>query len=260
MMRHARIVIVLLLSAAGAPGSDMTAHSFTTRVARAIDYRYLLALPDGYDASPEKRWPLILFLHGAGERGDDVWLVAKHGPPRLRRGAPDLTEAEKAAGAILAEKFIVVAPQCPAGEIWNDAGVLALLDDVVQRLRVDATRLYLTGLSMGGYGTWSLASARPERFAAAVPICGGGSLISILIRRGPDRTALQRLPVWAFHGAKDPTVPLAESQRMVDALKRIGAAQVEFTVYPEATHNSWTETYAKAELYDWLLRHRIDAP
>ena len=114
---------------------------------------------------------------------------------------------------------------------------------------MDTNRIYLTGLSMGGYGTWALGTTYPSKFAALVPICGGGELISVLMSSRDEGPALKSLGVWAFHGAKDPVVPVQESQRMVDLLKKMGVQEVKFTVYPEADHNSWTETYNNPELY-----------
>jgi predicted peptidase len=108
---------------------------------------------------------------------------------------------------------------------------------------------------MGGYGTWALGVTHPDRFAAIVPICGGGEMISVLLSSRDKADALKSLGVWAFHGAKDPVVPLEESQRMVNALKRTGVKEVKLTVYPEALHDSWTQTYNEPELYPWLLQH-----
>jgi predicted peptidase len=150
--------------------------------------------------------------------------------------------------------FIVVSPQCPEGEIWSKELLLALLDEVVRTRAVDTNRVYLTGLSMGGYGTWNLGLSHPERFAAIVPICGGGEMISILLAH--DEKALKSLGVWAFHGGKDPVVPVEESQRMVQLLKRRGVTDVKLTIYPEAGHDSWTEAYNDPELYKWLLAHQ----
>jgi predicted peptidase len=249
------LAVFLLAPVCGAVGPQ-TSHVHSASVTKRVTYPYLRSLPAGYEQYGAK-WPLLLFLHGAGERGTDVALVAKHGPPKLLAGGAGVTAAEQAAARVLRDQFIVVSPQCPAGEVWDDDALLALLDKVLAELRVDRTRVYLSGLSMGGYGTWSLALKHPERFAAAVPVCGGGRLLEILISRGMRREALQRLPVWAFHGAQDPTVPPAESERMIDALRRIGAKEVQLTVYPEARHDSWTETYANVEVYTWLLRHAL---
>lgn len=229
-----------------------TAHTFEKTVTRTLGYHYLLSLPRDLAASPGKRWPLLLFLHGAGERGDDVWTVAKHGPTKLLRGA-ELSPAERAAAGILRTQFIVVSPQCPQNQWWDSATLLALLDELEATQPVDPRRVYLTGLSMGGYGTWSLGLGHPDRFAALVPICGGGDLPTVYVANATKPADLRRLPIRAFHGARDATVPLAESQRMVDMLRRMEITNVQLTVYPEAKHDSWTETYADSALYDWLL-------
>jgi predicted peptidase len=262
-----------------AAAETQTVASFKRTVTKTIGYDYLLSLPTGYDAAAEKKWPVILFLHGSGERGTDPWLVAKHGPPKLIRGdgpaakpvsvapgatppSPAPTETAEArtqreqAAAMLRENFIVISPQCPNGPWWDDEAVLALLDDVMAQHKTDASRVYLTGLSMGGYGTWSIALKNPQRFAAIVAICGGGQYADLLRLTREKKAALLTLGVRVFHGAKDPTVPLEESERMVAALKKIGVTDLQFTVYPEAKHDSWTETYNKPELYAWLLKHQ----
>src|SRR5262249_36386121 len=136
-----------------------------------------------------------------------------------------------------------------ARDAWRPGQLIQLVDHVMKHVSIDPERVYLTGLSMGGFGTWRLAATYPDRFAAALPICGGGDPVKMA-------KALSRVPVWAFHGAKDPVVPLAESQHMVDAVKRAGG-DVKFTIYPEATHNSWTETYDNPAVYEWLLAHRL---
>ena len=224
------------------PPNPQMVKQFQYKGTQNINLSYLLFLPKGYEAKGEKRWPMILFLHGAGERGSDIWKVAAHGPPKNVKTHPDFP-------------FIVVSPQCPEDEMWSSEALRKLLDDVTAKYAVDTNRVYLTGLSMGGYGTWDLGLSCPERFAAIVPICGGGNMISVLLA-GPVRgPALRTLGVWAFHGGKDPVVPVTESQRMVDLLKRIGVQDVQLTVYPEAGHDSWTEAYNNSQLYDWLLKH-----
>lgn len=254
MKKLSRIPVpALLVLAAALPVMSQTAEtqgrqqsrSFTKTVTETVGARYLLFLPRGYAEAPERQWPLLVFLHGAGERGDDLEMVAKHGPPKLVKDQPDFP-------------FILVSPQCPAGGRWSDAVVLGLIDEVMADQRVDPARVYLTGLSMGGYGTWSLGLTHPERFAAIAPICGGGDVVKILLADPEKVRALRTLPVRAFHGAKDPVVPPVESERMVDALKRFGARDVQLTVYPEAQHDAWTETYANPELYEWFLSHRRD--
>jgi predicted peptidase len=224
-------------STAMKPGQ--TAQKFHLERKQVLAADYLLFLPQDYDASSDQRWPLILFLHGAGERGTNLWLVAKHGPPKIDTAQTNFP-------------FIVVSPQCPEGKIWSNDLLLALLDEIENKYAVDTHRIYLTGLSMGGFGTWSLGLSHPEKFAAIAPMCGGGELITPLLA---DNAKLTTLPVWAFHGAKDPVVPVEESERMVALLKKQGVTEVKFTVYPEAQHDCWTETYANPELFEWFLKH-----
>lgn len=212
--------------------SAQQAKTFEGTIARKVKLNYLLFLPQGYQTS-DKKWPMILFLHGAGERGNDLKKVKIHGPPKIVEKKKDFP-------------FIVVSPQSP-GFGWDTEALNALLDDVLKKYKVDPDRVYLTGLSMGGYGTWELAARHPERFAAIVPICGGGS--RIWTRR------LRNMPIWVFHGAKDRAVPVEESARLVKALKRQGS-DVRFTIYPEAGHDAWTEAYNNPELYQWLLQQR----
>jgi predicted peptidase len=220
-----------------------TAKTFSITQTRTLSANYLLFLPGNYGADKTKRWPLILFLHGAGERGTNLSLVAKHGPPKI--------DAAK-------NNFITVAPQCPDGKIWSNDLLLALLDEVEAKYAVDTKRIYLTGLSMGGFGTWGLALERPEKFAAIAPICGGGQTILITLAQhyAPEKlAALKTLGVWAFHGGKDTTVTPDESEHMIAALKRAGCEDVKLTIYPEAQHDSWTPTYANPELFAWFLQH-----
>jgi predicted peptidase len=219
---------------APAPPPGQSEQRFEGRVTRRVSYRYLLYLPKAYAADTSRRWPLVLFLHGSGERGDDLAKVKVHGPPKQLDGRDDFPA-------------IVVSPQCPEGERWASDTLAALLDDLGRRLRVDVDRVTVTGLSMGGRGTWDLAMSYPERFAAIAPVCGGAL---------PDRACrLKDVPVRAFHGAKDPVVPLAESETVVLAVKKCGGA-AELVVYPEAGHDAWTATYRDPSLWDWLLSQR----
>jgi len=221
--------------------SPITSATLDWNVSKSGELKYLLYLPSGYKQSDNKKWPLMLFLHGAGERGSDVQRVAVHGPLGLVKQGTNFP-------------FIIVAPQCPASQIWQNDPLLQLLDRMEKDYRVDTKRIYLTGLSMGGYGTWKLGLTHPERFAAIVPICGGCNMLEVILGPRDKAEAVKSLPVWAFHGAKDDVVPLSESQRVVDGLKRGGVKEVKLTVYPEANHNSWTETYNNPELYEWLLK------
>lgn len=193
---------------------------------------YLFYAPDNAAEKRTKKLPLVVFLHGAGERGNDLERVKKHGPPKkIAQGA--------------AFPFFVLSPQCPEDRRWNSEKLYELISYIVDAYPVDPGRIYLTGLSMGGYGTWDLLASYPDLFAAAVPICGGGA---------PWVAAkVKDIPIWVFHGAKDKVVPLSESEVMVEAIKNAGG-NVRFTVYPDAAHDSWTETYDNPEVYNWLLQ------
>jgi predicted peptidase len=221
---------------------NQTAQSADLKFIKQVKLNYLLFLPKGYDDDINKQWPLMIFLHGAGERGTNLTKVAAHGPPKIVTNRADFP-------------FIVISPQCPTGAVWEKEAIIALLDQSLKNYRADSERVYLTGLSMGGFGSWALAAAYPERFAAVAPICGGGNTIDILLPARGKEAALKSLPIWAFHGGKDPVVKLEESERMVDAFKRAGNSDVKLTVYPEAQHDSWTQAYNDEELYKWLLSH-----
>ncbi len=216
---------------------------FRGRLTKKFEFRSLLYLPKDYHTAKNRRWPLILFLHGAGERGTNLALVAKHGPPKLVARNKEFP-------------FVIVSPQCPADRIWDADALLALLDHVIAKFRIDARRVYLTGLSMGGYGTWSLGLKHPERFAAISPICGGGFGADVLLSSSVKSRALHSLAVWAFHGARDAVVPVAQSKLIVAALRKAGCREVKLTVYPDAEHDSYTRAYDRPELYEWFLRHR----
>ena len=211
------------------------AQALETKGAEAGRIQYLLYIPQDY-AKAKEPWPLVLFLHGAGERGDNLEKVKVHGPPKLAARGKQLP-------------FICISPQCPAKSWWpkETKALVALLDDVAARYNVDTDRVYLTGLSMGGFGTWALAIDQPKRFAAIAPICGKGD---------PEKVAaIKHVPAWVFHGGKDRTVPLKASEVMVEALKAAGA-EPKFTVYPEAGHDSWTATYDNPDFWKWLLAQR----
>ena len=164
-------------------------------------------------------------------------VVKKHGPPKLIDAGKDFP-------------FIVVSPQCPKDHWWEPLEVKTLLDEIVEKYKVDQDRIYVTGMSMGGFGTWYLAALQPDRLAAIVPICGGGD--AIWAKR------IAHIPAWVFHGAKDQAVPLERSKQMVEAMKKNGG-NPKFTIYPEAGHDSWTEAYANPQLYEWLLQQKHSA-
>jgi predicted peptidase len=190
---------------------------------------YLRYLPEGYD---EGKHPLVIFLHGAGERGSDLEMVKKHGPPKTAmegHGFP----------------FILVAPQCPPGRWWDPDEVIALTRELVKTLRVDPARVHLTGLSMGGFGTWACLAKAPELYASGVPICGGGDPAAAGI--------LKDLPIWAFHGEKDQAVPVAKTREMEAAILKSGGKRFRVTYYPEEAHESWNPAYANPALFAWMM-------
>ncbi|MGB1285482.1 MAG: alpha/beta fold hydrolase [Aggregatilineales bacterium] len=202
---------------------------------------YWLYLPEDY-AESDKQYPLILFLHGAGERGDDLAGVTVHGIPKKLTAGEELP-------------FIVIAPQCPLQNWWASytETLIAILDTVIASHRVDEQRIYLTGLSMGGFGTWWLASEYPQRFAALVPVCAPAPNIMGF----PERMEkIAHLPIWAFHGDADDIVPISESEKVVTVLESLNA-DVQFTVYPDVDHNSWDATYDNPALYAWFLQHQL---
>ncbi len=197
-------------------------------------YNYLLHLPEGY--TKEKQYPIVFFLHGAGERGNDHDLLCVHGPfKKIARG----------------ETFdaICVAPQCPEGSYWTTETQLlkSFIDAICTEWNADMTRVYLTGISMGGFGTWIMAIRYPEFFAAIVPICGGGMPWA--------GSAIKDLPIWAFHGDADGVVKPENSIDMVNAVNAAGGA-AKLTLSPGVGHDSWTETYDNPEVWQWLLEQK----
>ncbi len=196
--------------------------------------RYLLSLPEGYHEDSLKYWPLVLFLHGSGESGQDIEKVKAHGIPEL------VSKGRKF-------PFILVSPQSDVPGGWDAETLYKLVGYIRKLYRVDGYRIYCTGLSMGGFGTWALAMKHPDLFAAIAPVCGGGDTT--------DAWKIRNIPAWVFHGAKDSTVPIASSMNMVNASKRFGA-DITFTIFPTRGHNSWDSAYHNDSLYEWLLSHK----
>lgn len=228
-MHWAGLLLACLAIQSVSPGK------FQRRIAKVVAGDYLLYLPPNYKPRGRERFPLLLFLHGYGERGSDLEKMKVHGPFK-----------EIAKGRQF--PFIIVAPQMPETQTtWDPDTLTGLLDEIESKYRVDRSREYVAGISMGGYGTWALAAATPDRFAAVVPICGGGNFLSA--------ARLTKLPIWAIHGDQDPAVPIEQSRTMVDAVKRAGG-DIKFTVVPGGGHDVWTPYFAGTELYDWLLQHR----
>jgi predicted peptidase len=221
-------------------------------------YKYQVFVPDNWSA--KQSWPIILFLHGAGERGDDGLVQTEVGIATAVR----LDRSRFPA--------IIVIPQCRKDGWWgkspmSEVAILSL-EAPSKEFHGDARRTYLTGLSMGGYGTWAIAGAYPGRFAAIAPICGGLLLPEKARAQSPDdhtpyKEAAAKIgaktPVWIFHGGADDTVPVEESRRMNEAMKALGG-EVRYTEYPGVGHNSWDKAYAEPEFITWLLSKSIKGP
>lgn len=195
---------------------------------------YLIYTPKDYSKNGSAK-PLLLFLHGAGERGQDLNMLKAWGPPKIIENGGDMP-------------FIVVSPQCPKGEFWNSFVLKKLIEEVIAKYNVDESRIYLTGLSMGGYGSFDLAMAYPNLFAAVAPVCGGGNTAMAF--------RMKNIPTWIFHGKVDKSVPFKRSVEMVDALKEAGA-DPKFTILDEGGHaDAWIFAYNEAGLWEWFLKHK----
>lgn len=197
--------------------------------------RYVVYVPADYD--PGTKWPMIVFLHGMGERGRDGLLQTEVGIGHAIRRQASLYPC------------IVVMPQCPGDTTWQNAlnHVDIAMEQTLKEYSVDRSRIYLTGLSMGGYGSWAYGAMRNDVFAAIVPICGGG--------KTTDAPALAKVPIWAFHGGADSVVKPIASQSMVQAVKEAGGA-IQYTEYPGVDHNSWDKTYLDSDVVKWLLSQK----
>ncbi len=201
-------------------------------------YSYYLYYPEDYEAKPDEKFPLLLFLHGGGESGDSLVTVKRNGPPGLIAKGKQFP-------------FLILAPQNPdKKKWWNTRAVVQLLDTIVANNRVDPSRIYLTGLSRGGGAAWEMAVQYPEKFAALAVVCGMAPL--------PYASWIDKnMPIWVFHGDKDESIPISESIDMVGKLKEMGY-NVQFTVYKGVGHNSWVRAYATEELYRWFVRQKRD--
>lgn len=223
------------------------AREYQNEAGDLLNYRFLI--PEGYD--PEKKYPLVLFLHGAGERGNDNQAQLKWGVTRF---------AEKE--VMKKHPAFVIAPQVPEGETWaqlnwRETGLdtepeprlpltlsLEVVDLIIETYPIDTDRIYITGLSMGGFGTWDAIIRYPDKFAAAIPICAGGDT------RKADRIA--HLPIWNFHGVLDEVVPVDLSRSMINALQEAGG-NPGYTEYPDVGHDSWIPVYKDDYVLDWLF-------
>jgi len=252
----ASIAATLAIGSAQARKVDTGFLDRTVTVA-GTQYKYQVFVPENWTS--KKKWPVILFLHGAGERGEDGLVQTEVGMGRAVR--------------INRSRFpaVIVIPQCRK-EIWwsqtpMDDLAMKALEVATKEFHGDHQRTYLTGLSMGGYGTWHLAGKYPGKFAAIVPICGGVLRPDVSRQQSPDDTKPytdaankigKDIPVWIFHGGADDSVPVAESQRMASAMKALGG-EVHYTEYPGVGHNSWDDAYAEGELFTWMFSKILGA-
>lgn len=235
-MRIRLLCLALCLSCFSTFASAQEQETRTQQTDAREPLKYLFYAPDREKSPPSQTFPLVLFLHGGGEGGSDIERVKKHGLPKLIAAGEDFP-------------FYVVSPQNPSDkQFWDDQQLIRFLDEVLNAHPIDPTRVYLTGLSRGGYGAWRLAIQNPNRFAALVPISSGGPL--------PYAKRIKDLPTWAFHGQLDPVIPVEESQRMINAMRKAGG-NPKLTIYPDAKHDAWTQAYESDDLYKWLLQqHR----
>ena len=241
-MRHrwSCIILAALIAASASavdngPPLGRSVHRLSLRDPLADYVNYLLYVPQSYSQSPASDWPLILFLHGSEQRGDDPALLDDMALLAFAKEDGDFP-------------FVAVIPQCPRNTYWPPRIVKKVLDSVETMLRIDRDRIYLTGFSMGGFGTWQTAAAFPGTFAAIAPICGLSDL--------PDVPRLTGIPIWVFHGARDINVPVTESRKMIDTLRKSGT-DARLTVYPDLAHDCWTITYRDSRLYLWFLDHSL---
>lgn len=233
---------------------EYEARTFTGADGAKLGYRLLI--PKKYDAA--QKYPVVLFLHGAGERGTDNAAQLKHGAPLFLK--PEVREKYPC---------FVIAPQCPPEEKWSAVKdwkdgeafaskptapmqlALGAVEAVAKEFSLDPDRLYITGLSMGGYGTWDAISRTPQKWAAAVPICGGGDASRM--------ASAKNVPIWAFHGINDQAVPVERTRELIAALKAAGGAPL-YSEYPYVAHDSWTLAYGEPELLPWLFAQRRGQP
>lgn len=197
------------------------------------DLLYYLYFPEDYDAKETEDFPLLLFLHGGGESGQDLSTIQGNGPPKLIADGKQFP-------------FLILAPQNPhRKKWWNTRAVVQLLDSIVEHNRVDPKRIYLTGLSRGGGAAWEMAVQYPDKFAAMAVVCG---MAPVPYAAWIDRS----MPIWVFHGEEDRSIPISESETMVRRLKEMGY-NVRFTRYPGVGHDSWVQAYKTDELYEWFI-------
>ncbi|WP_396638607.1 prolyl oligopeptidase family serine peptidase [Maribacter sp. R77961] len=229
------LIVLIVTSCASQVKPNLVDAEMETTVKENLSY--YLYYPDDYLEKPEKEYPILLFLHGGGESGDSLVTIKRNGPPKL------IVQGKKF-------PFLILAPQNPyQKKWWNTRAVKQLLDAVVKENRVDKRRIYLTGLSRGGGAAWELAVQYPETFAAMAVVCGMTPV--------PYASWINKnMPIWVFHGEEDKSIPVTESENMVNKLKEMGH-EIRFTKYPGVGHNSWVKAYDTEELYDWFVAQQL---
>ena len=234
------LFILLFIINCSLIGGDMPkklSKKFVSDITVNVSLDYNIYFPSDYNKSKDE-YPLVIFLHGAGERGEDLNKVEIHGIPKLIKNGREFP-------------FITVAPQCPAFQWWPEPlyvkALILLLEDIIREYNVDINRVYATGLSMGGYGILAIGRERPDLFAALIPVCGGMDMDGI--------ERLKNIPIWLFHGDKDKLVPVENSQIIYDTLKPMNP-KMKLTIYKGVNHNSWDLTYENDDIYDWLLKNK----
>lgn len=233
-IKQATIIVYLLSIQSCSAQSQLIADE--TETVSVEKMKYYLYYPQDYEVEKDKQFPLLLFLHGGGESGGDLEELKTNGPPKL------LSEGKEF-------PFLVLAPQNRhKRKWWNTRAVMQLLDTIIETNRVDIDRIYLTGLSRGGAAAWELAVQYPNKFAALAVVCG---MTPVPYASWIDK----EMPIWVFHGTEDKSIPISESQNMVNKLEEMGY-DVTFTKYDGVGHDAWVKAYNTEELYEWFIRQK----
>lgn len=232
---YAFLYILLFQSCAAQSKSQLIDDEIETVTTELLSY--YLYYPEDYEVKEDEKFPILLFLHGGGDAGGSLDEIKRSGPPKL------ITDGKEF-------PFLILIPQNPyKKKWWNTRAVMQLLDTIIENNRVDKNRIYLTGLSRGGGAAWEMAVQYPNKFAALAVVCGMTPL--------PYASWINKdMPIWVFHGEEDKSIPIAESETMVDKLKQMGY-DVQFTRYPGVGHNSWVKAYNTDELYEWFVEQEI---
>jgi predicted peptidase len=234
-----KLTILLIISLISLPFigfSQEIKGTFSKEITTKLEYNYVLQLPK----NQKTKFPLLVFLHGSGEKGTDLELVKVHSPFTYQN--------------LIKSPIAILAPQCPPNTLWDTKALYELIIDISLKYNVDNSRIYLTGLSLGGWGTWKLAEEHPEIFAAIAPVCGPTDLFMVT-----DAVKLKGLPIHIYHGALDDVVPPMQSIDMHEELKKLNANS-ELFIFPNDNHNSWDSTYSDPKFYEWILAQHKEEP